>query len=419
MSKKCIKCGQPLPDNASFCPHCTAVQKEKQEIKAPKQWRKAAFGAAAVVVLLAAVGAAFSLHHRPKSYEGGAQVVYKDKGKSYKLLLNFSEDDGVTGHAQGERTDTLAQGMESALPCQLYVLDQETGELAWEEFTEKVVSCKVDTKPGENSRKVDYVEPVHNESFPNAAYVSDIIYTSDSGTNDILWNLTMKNGDTISLSTRLTIEKQAAVTYFSEDTPMETTEELNALLASIEEEVSSETPVYLHLPAVTYDGDIVFGNHVWGIYGSSDGDDVTTFTGTVSLRGLNGNYAEMSGIQFKGNSGIGVNAYCLTLLSKCSFNGWDTAAIANNEAWVNAMDCTFTNNKIALKFNSSMAYGTAPNYLNNTFTGNGTAVCIENLPGNEVLDFAGSTFSGNDVDIDNKAEHSVDTAKANFETASE
>lgn len=117
----------------------------------------------------------------------------------------------------------------------------ETGELAWEEFTEKVVSCKVDTKPGENSRKVDYVEPVHNESFPNAAYVSDIIYTSDSGTNDILWNLTMKNGDTISLSTRLTIEKQAAVTYFSEDTPMETTEELNALLASIEEEVSSET----------------------------------------------------------------------------------------------------------------------------------------------------------------------------------
>ncbi|MFR5149951.1 MAG: hypothetical protein ACLTER_10780 [Ruminococcus sp.] len=48
--------------------------------------------------------------------------------------------------------------------------------------------------------------------------------------------------------------------------------------------------------------------------------------------------------------------------------------------------------KIALKFNSSMAYGTAPNYLNNTFTGNGTAVCIENLPGNEVLDFAEVLF---------------------------
>ena len=86
---------------------------------------------------MAAVGVAFSLHHRPKSYEADAQVVYIRQRKIYKLLLNFSEDDGVTGHAQGERTDTLAQGMESALPCQLYVLDQETGELAWEEFTEK------------------------------------------------------------------------------------------------------------------------------------------------------------------------------------------------------------------------------------------------------------------------------------------
>ena len=88
MSKKCIKCGQPLSDNASFCPHCTAVQKEKQEIKAPKRWRKAAFGAAAVVVLLAAVGAAFSLHHRPKSYDCLLYTSRKNRKTvhSYSLL---------------------------------------------------------------------------------------------------------------------------------------------------------------------------------------------------------------------------------------------------------------------------------------------------------------------------------------------
>ena len=65
---------------------------------------------------------------------------------------------------------------------------------------------------------------------------------------------------------------------------------------------------------------------------------------------------------------------------------------------------------------SSTSYGSAPNYLNNTFTDNGTAVCINNLPGTEVLDFAGSIFSGNDTDIDNKAEHPVDTAKAAFQS---
>ena len=218
-----------------------------------------------ILAVVAAVGTLISLHHRPQTYEGSAQIVYPDKDKSYKVLLAFSEGDGVTGHAQGERTDTLSEGMDSALPCQLYAFDQETGELAWEEFSEEVESCVVDTKPSEDSQKMEYIEPVHNESFPNAAYVSDIMYTSDSGTNDILWTLTMKNGDTISLSTRLTIEKQAAVAYFSEDVPMETTDDLKTLLASIEEEVSSDTPVYLHLPAVTYDGDITFGDHVWSL----------------------------------------------------------------------------------------------------------------------------------------------------------
>ena len=37
----------------------------------------------------------------------------------------------MTGHAQGERTDTLSEGMNSALPCQLYVLNKDTGEAGW------------------------------------------------------------------------------------------------------------------------------------------------------------------------------------------------------------------------------------------------------------------------------------------------
>lgn len=415
MSKKCVKCGQLLPEDASFCPHCTAVQTKKQEIKTPRRWKKKAATALTAVVIAAAAGAAVSMYHRPKAYEGSAKIIYPGKDKSYKILLSFSSGEGVTGHAQGERTDTIAEGMESALPCQLYVFDEENGELAGEEFADLVASCRVDAVPQDGAQKMQYVEPVYNASFPDAAYTSDISYSAASGTNDILWDLTMKNGDTISLSTRLTIEKQEVVTYFAEDTPMETTEELNALLASIEEEVPSDTPVYLHLPAVTYDGPVSFGNHVFGIYGSTEGEAVTTFAQTVSMRGLNGNYADLYGIRFAGESGTGLNAYCLVMLSECSFDGWDTAAVAQNGAWIGADACTFTNNGTALKFCTSSAYGTAPSYLNNTFTGNGTAVCIDSLPGKEVLDFAGSIFSENEVDIDNKAEHPVDTAKAAFE----
>ena len=141
MSKKCIKCGQPSFGQRFFLSSLYSSPEGKTGDKSTETMEKGGFWSSCCGSASGSCWSSFSLHHRPKSYEGGAQVVYTDKGKSYKMLLNFSEDDGVTGHAQGERTDTLAQGMESALPCQLYVLDQETGELAWEEFTEKVVSC--------------------------------------------------------------------------------------------------------------------------------------------------------------------------------------------------------------------------------------------------------------------------------------
>ena len=136
MSKKCINCGQVLPDNASFCPHCTAAQTEKQEIRTPRQWKKKAAIAAGVLVLAAGISTAFAMYRRPQTYTGGAQIIYPDKDTSYQVLLTYSEGDAVMGNAQSERTDTLAEGMDSALPCQLYALDQESGKLAWEKFSE-------------------------------------------------------------------------------------------------------------------------------------------------------------------------------------------------------------------------------------------------------------------------------------------
>ena len=71
--------------------------------------------------------------------------------------------------------------------------------------------------------------------------------------------------------------------FFQKGIRLETTEELNALLASIEKERGgvAKNSIYRMSCGSNYDGDIVFGNHVCGNYGSSGGDDVTTFTGTV------------------------------------------------------------------------------------------------------------------------------------------
>ena len=69
MSKECIKCGHPLPDNASFCPHCTAVQMEKKEVKPPRRWKKKVLMVLGILAVVAAVGTLISLHHRPQTYE--------------------------------------------------------------------------------------------------------------------------------------------------------------------------------------------------------------------------------------------------------------------------------------------------------------------------------------------------------------
>ena len=84
MSKKCVKCGHTLPDDASFCPHCTTVQTEKREIKTPRRWKRAALTVIGILILIAVIGVAISMYHRPKAYEGGAQIDYADKDKLIK-----------------------------------------------------------------------------------------------------------------------------------------------------------------------------------------------------------------------------------------------------------------------------------------------------------------------------------------------
>lgn len=92
MGKKCVQCGHTLPDDASFCPHCTAVQTEKQEIKTPRRWKRTALTVLGIAILIAIIGMAISMYHRPKVYEGGAKIDYVDKDKTYKVLLTFQRE---------------------------------------------------------------------------------------------------------------------------------------------------------------------------------------------------------------------------------------------------------------------------------------------------------------------------------------
>lgn len=50
-TKRCIQCGAVLPEDAAFCPHCTATQVARQVQAVPRRrsWRKMALLAAGVL----------------------------------------------------------------------------------------------------------------------------------------------------------------------------------------------------------------------------------------------------------------------------------------------------------------------------------------------------------------------------------
>lgn len=415
MSKKCIQCGEEIPKDAVFCPHCTASQEEKREIKTPKIWRKKAISFVVAVFLVLIGVFVVAKYSEPEVYEGGAEIVYTDDDGVYHVLVTFSATDGVMKDSQKSASIELPESQESAFPSQLYVYKEGTEELVIDEFMSKVKDYTLEVTPLDGAEEMRYTGPVSNESFPYAALVSDIIYTSECGTNEILWTLNMENGDQILLKQSIHVTVKEGITYYPEDVPMNTAEELQALIDQIEEEDDSDKMVYLYLPPVTYDGEIQFGDRPYTLYGGTDGENVTTFSKTVSMYTDYAQFSEIYEVRFVGEGGTGLSATNAVILFGCTFEGWEIGAVAQSGGWVCAKGCLFKNNTVALKFDSFYSVSSDGYYDSNTFEGNGTGIWIKDLPGKIVLDFTDTKFTGNGTDIQNDAEHSINTSGAIFE----
>ena len=83
-------------------------------------------------------------------------------------------------------------------------------------------------------------------------------------------------------------------------------------------------------------------------------------------------------------------------------------------AWVNLIESRVENCEVGFHFNSTGNSASHSMFNDNTFLNCGTAVLLENVPTDLTLNFNGSTFSGNGVDIDNRCQHSVNTSEATF-----
>ena len=413
MRKKCKNCGAELPEDASFCPHCAQSQIEKAEVKPPRPWRKKALIAASCAVLLVLVVLACALSHRPKTYEGGASVTYADKDGAYELLASFVSSDLANHVPEEKRTISLSADESSCLPALLGVF--QDGELADpESFFAKVESCTLEAFPNENGA-LEISEPVYDTVFSPAARECDVIFTGASGTNELAWTLQMKNGDTIRLRQTFEVIPLVHQAFTPEDAPLNTMEDLRALLERINTEVPADTIVDIYLPAVTYTGNLTMASRAVNLYGCNDGSGRTVFAGSLSVRTDSPSLVTLCDLDFVGNGGTGLSSTASAQIFGCSFSGWDIGAAVQDGGMIGVENCIFRNNGIGFRYDTANYSFFKTGFPDCTFEGNGTGLQFARLPGTMALDFAFTVFSGNEIDIDNPIGYPADLSKAIFE----
>lgn len=412
MSKPCKNCGAELPDEASFCPRCATSQIEKTEITPPRRWRKKALLAALAVLVLAAAALAIFLPHRPKTYEGGAYVTYPDKDGTYELLVTTWMRGIEEKEPEERRTESLSPDETSALPALLGVY--KDGVLAdADEFLAKVERCTLTGEPNENGA-LELGTPEQREMFAPAAMEADVFFTGSSGTNDIIWTLEMKNGDTIRLRQTYEIIPLVHQVYTAEDAPMDTLEELNALLARIETEVPADTIVDIYLPPVTYTGELTMASRAVNLYGCTDGSGRTVLEGSLAVRTHEPDNVMLHDLDFVGTGGTGLTASASVVIWNCSFTGYDIGALVEDGGMIGVEACTFRENGIGFCYDTHSYSSFKSGFPDCILENNGIGVQFLNLPGQVPLDFFGCVFSGNGMDIDNPMGYPIDTSNVTF-----
>ena len=413
MTKTCPYCGAQLPQEAAFCPLCAQDIHPRQAIRPPIHlWRKAL---RPLMVLLAAaavvLGGYFLL--TPNTYDGYGQVTYKDADGTYQLLIT-AQNDRFTPMSLVEEQAEVEE--EYRFPCRLFVNHVGSGANAGQMFVQKMAWARAEfLQDPDNPSPFVCSQPQPRDFAPDAALVCLVDYTGRSTKGDLVWTLKMDNGDTITLRQTISITPIETLDYYPEDYPMETTQELQALVDRICQEVPLPTVVNLHLPPATYEGLTIQGRPV-NLLGSTEGGRRTTFTGTLRLSPMDGPILYCHDIDFKGSGdGVAVSTAARYWAEGCTFSDWRTGVLVYGETWGTVTGCRFEGNRVGFHFNSAGTYVTHVTYSDNDFTGNDTALLLEQVPGEETLSLEGCRFSGNGTDIDNRCGHSLDLTQAIFE----
>lgn len=415
MKKICPYCQTELPNEASFCPHCAESLTHRRRFRLPWHISARVLSAALFLVLAAGIAAVLYLQNLPQTFKGMGEVAYTDSDGSYQILLNDALPDR---YSPKPLIELEAGGKDSyRFPCCLYVNHKATGADAGEEFLAKVTSAQVQIEqPDDSPAPVVCSEPVPMDFNKEAALVSLIDYTRSSYSPvRILWTLSMENGDTIELGMGLAIRATNIYDYDSTNCDMSSPQSLQALIDRLAEETQQADTVNLYLPPVTYEEPVVIHSRSFNLIGSQSEERRTTFTSGIQMRDSLYGISYISDIDFIGDgTGVAISAASTVWTKNCRFEGWKTALLGFGNVWINTTDCTFENNGIGLHWNSTDVTAVDSHYTGNIFRGNDTAVLLEQVSTDTVLNFGQCVFENNETDLDNRCSQPLDLSEAEF-----
>ena len=232
MEQKCPHCGADLPENAAFCPHCARDIHGRKKPGRPVPLQKKLLLGLLVLAVVIAAGAGLRWFNRPyvpQEFDGVGEVYYESGDTTYQLLVAWPND------RTAPAADIYHQGApdeQYRWPSRWYVNDALTGTDAWGEFEPLVEQVTVEVVQDENAAdELIAGEPSHQEDYsPDAAMVSSLDFTGNSGEPQVVWTVQMKNGDLIRVRQNLHITPVITHEYHWEDYLMSTAEEVQSLL---------------------------------------------------------------------------------------------------------------------------------------------------------------------------------------------
>ena len=413
--KICPHCGAALPSEAAFCPHCAHSLTRRKTFTPPRyrshQQRQRV--RLAVLLPLAAVAAALLIGlglylyraAQPKTYEGVGTLTYTDQDGTYELILGDNRGPDVP---LPEMTLYSVPGKSYEKSFHLYVFHADTGaNAAGILMSDKMNWCEVLVRP--DNPNISRITCGNQDGAIWGPWGFSIRcsfqWNTDCGDADVVWNLHMKNGDTIHLWHRLNVEPVDVYVYTPDDLPMGTMEELQATVDQLAEEAEPTDILELHLPPVTYEGTLNVHGPTFRLYGAEQDGVCTTFEGGVHLDSWGSDSTELACLNLTGpGTGLVVNGPAK--VSDCTFTGFDTAVRCSDSDFLQMYRCDLTGNDVGFHL-TPMPQGV--NYLLEQcrLEDNGTGVVLDGSTPEIEVNLQQSTFLHNGINVDNRCGQSV------------